>query len=453
MQMPFVGYRLTIIELVRQFEATGTKSIHLPAMTHVDRRRDVVRYAGFVLLLCFSVLTVGQSESAITPSIVFTHDETNQIGNVYDMVELDGGAVAVAGYYGVVFFDSNYNVIAKQQLSGALLNVGFVLLPDGLGVAGDAIKTLNDGRKIPHLLVLQPDLNTLDESPLCSSCSVVGAADFDGNGTDSVVVWGDDTITVVDLTDFSEHAISKILFDTKLRNLSRDEVVDLNCDGTEEWLFRTTVEAVLEHQNEWAVYKHFLLYFDEEFKLVEYSSYLEENWYSIRNCSMTQLTKESTAITHYLDGQQVQVSPGNIGFHRTDNPVQNRLHLYNMSGTVKQSWEVRMTGMRRALNFYPIVDNNCLNEIENKDDSSKECSRYVSVYARWGHGCEQFFWEKDDCGSWVLLLEPDGSWQQIATWPNWSFASLLTSDGRLLLHSVGDLLEIKLPTNLVRLDE
>ena len=453
MRMLFVGYRLTIIELVRQFEATGTKSIHLPAMIHTSLKRNLLGLAGFLLLFGIPVLAVGQAENSITPSEVFTYVEADRIGNVHDMVELNDGVIAVTGDYGVAYFDAQYNITAKKKFGDFFRNVSFVQVPEGLGVASSVIKTLNEELKLPYLLILQPDLESLDEYPLCPSCSVVGAADFDGNGVDSVVAWGDDIITVLDLTDSSVHEISKMHFDTKLRNSSLREVVDLNCDGMEEWLFRSKVEAVLEHQNEWVLSKYFLLYFDEQFKLVDYGSYLEENWNSIRSCSMSQMSKKLSGMTRYVDGNQVQLSPGNIGFHRTDNPVQNFLHLFNISDAVEQSWEVRMTGMRRAVNFYSVVDTDCLNENANIDGARKKCSRYISVYRRWGPGCEQFFWENDDCGSWVLLLEPDGSWELIATWPEGSSASLLTSDGRLLLHPPAGLLEIKLPTRLVPVRE
>ena len=112
-----------------------------------------------------------------------------------------------------------------------------------------------------------------------------------------------------------------------------------------------------------------------------------------------------------------------------------------------------MTGMRRPLNFYPLIDSSCVAANESGITAKQDCSRYLSVYAIYGHGCEQFFWEKDDCGTWALLLHPDGTWETLATWPNWSFASLLTSDGRLLFHSVADLVEVSLPEHLERAKE
>lgn len=453
MRMPFVGFHLTNPSIICRLGTTSTNSLRLSAMIHTSLRRNLLGFAGFLLLLCIPVSAVGQTENSITPSEVFTYDEADRIGNVHDMVELKDGVIAVSGDYGVAYFDAQYNISVKKKFGEFFRNVSFVQVPDGLGVAGSVFKTLNEELKLPYLLILHPDLESLDEYPLCPSCSVVGAADFDGNGVDSIVAWGDDIITVLNLTDSSVHEISKMHFDTKLRNSSRREVVDLNCDGMEEWLFRSKVEAVLEHQNEWALSKYFLLYFDEQFKLVDYGSYLEENWNTIRSCSMSQVSKKLSGMTRYVDGNQVQLSPGNIGFHRTDNPVQNFLHLFNISDAVEQSWEVRMTGMRRAVNFYSVVDTDCLNENANIDGARKKCSRYISVYRRWGPGCEQFFWENDDCGSWVLLLEPDGSWELIATWPEGSSASLLTSDGRLLLHPPAGLLEIKLPTHLMPVRE
>lgn len=452
-RMPFVEFHLTNPSIICRFGTTSTKNLRLSSMNHTSLKRNLLGLAGFLLLLGTPVSAVGQAENSITPSEVFTYDEADRIGNVYDMVELKDGVIAVTGDYGVAYFDAQYNITEKKKFGDFFRNVSFVQVPDGLGVAGSVVKTLNEELKLPYLFILQPDLESLDEYPLCPSCSVVGAADFDGNGVDSVVAWGDDIITVLDLTDSSVHEISKMHFDTKLCNSSRSEVVDLNCDGMEEWLFRSKVEAVLEHQNEWAQSKYFLLYFDEQFNLVDYGSYLEENWNTIRSCSMSQMSKKLSGMTRYVDGNQVQLSPGNIGFHRTDNPVQKFLHLFNISDAVEQSWEVRMTGMRRAVNFYSVVDTDCLNENANIDGARKNCSRYISVYRRWGPGCEQFFWENDDCGSWVLLLEPDGSWELIATWPEGSSASLLTSDGRLLLHPPAGLLEIKLPTHLVPVHE
>ena len=405
-------------------------------MTSTICARDFLRYVALVLLCCVPTLTMGQTDVSITPKVVFTHDETNRIGNIYDMVELEVGAVALAGNSGVVILDSRFRVTAKQQLGGALHNVNFVRLAEGLGVAGFARKQLSQDLAMPHLLVLQPDLENLTEIELCPTCSVVGVADFDGNGVDSVVAWGEGSITIVDLNDASKQNISAFHIESKLSKLHHSTLVDLDCDGMEELLFSSNTESVLEHENEWAVPMYFLLYFDEQFKLKDYGSFLEENWKTVRSCSATRLSKDMTDSARYLEGQQVQISPGNIGRHTTDIPVQNFLHLFNISSAIDQSWEVRMTGMRRALNFYPLVDTDCLNKNENNDDAGRECSRYLSVYARWGSGCEHFFWENDDCGSWVLLLEPDGSWEQIATWPNWSFASLLTSDGRLLIHSV-----------------
>ena len=421
--------------------------------THTRCARVVLQCVALVLLCCVPTTTTGQTDVSMTPRVVFIHDETNRIGNIYDMVELEGGAVALAGNSGVVILDSSYNVTAKQQLGGSLHNVNFVRLAEGFGIAGFSRKRLSQEKAIPHLLILRPDFEDLTEIQLCSTCSILGTADFDGNGVDSVVAWGDNFITVVDLNDSSEQEISMLHFDSRLRNLYGSTVVDINCDGLEELLFRSKVGSVLEHQNEWAVSKHFLLHFDKHLKLEEYGSFLAENWKTVRNCVATRVSKDMTGTARYLEGQQVQISPGNIGRHKTDVPVQNFLHLFNISGAIDQSWEVRMTGMRRALNFYPLVDTDCLNKNENNDDARIECSRYLSVYARWGSGCEQFFWESDDCGSWVLLLGPNGTWEQVATWPNWSFASLLTSDGRLLIHSVADLLEIQLPTNLVRPDE
>ena len=130
MRMLFVGYRLTIIELVRQFEATGTKSIHLPAMIHTSLKRNLLGLAGFLLLFGIPVLAVGQAENSITPSEVFTYVEADRIGNVHDMVELNDGVIAVTGDYGVAYFDAQYNITAKKKFGDFFRNVSFVQVPE-----------------------------------------------------------------------------------------------------------------------------------------------------------------------------------------------------------------------------------------------------------------------------------------------------------------------------------
>ena len=367
------------------------------------------------------------------------------------MVEIEDGAVTVAGNSGVVVFDQNYQLTKIQRISGSLGAVRFVRLSNGLGLAGFAIKDYGDEEsQAPHLVVLHSNFRQLSEVPLCATCEIANVADFVGDGVDFVVAWGRDIISITDLSTLATLELPKFFNESKLNKIYRSATVDLDCDGREELFFKASLDSVLEHDNEWTLSKYFVLRLNEQIELVEYESFLEKNWKKVRSCSASRVSKDPFGFERYLDGQHVQLSAGNFGIHRTDNPVQNFLHLFNISGAVEQSWEVRTTGMRRALNFYPLLDMNCLDKNENAIDSRSGCSRYLSVYARWGHGCEQFFWENEDCDTWVLLLEPDGTWEQVATWPNWSFASLLTSDGRLLLHSVADLLEIKLPINLVR---
>ncbi|MXZ45218.1 MAG: VCBS repeat-containing protein [Gammaproteobacteria bacterium] len=403
-----------------------------------------------VSLLCLIGVKCFGSE----PKIVFTHDTTNQVGNVFDMVELDNGSIAVAGYFGMVFLDREYSVIAKKKLKGAFLNVELARFSNGLGMVGYNRKPMTEDLRIPHLLFISPDLGDISEVRLCDTCSNIGVADFDGDGVDSVIVEGDDSLTVYNLADDSLHDVSKSWFDTKLENIYRVTETDFDCDGNEELMFRAGYDSILEHDNEWQSYGYFVLTLkDQNFELTRYRTHLQNNWRKIRACTSNVKSKDPLKLERYFENFLTQFSPGNVGRYYTDSPVQDYLKLIHLSGAEKHSWEVRMTGMRRPLNFYPLIDTNCVAANESGITAKQDCSRYLSVYAIYGHGCEQFFWEKDDCGTWALLLHPDGTWNTLATWPNWSFASLLTSDGRLLFHSVSNLVEVSLPENLERAKE
>ena len=367
------------------------------------------------------------------------------------MMETENGSIAFAGYYGIVFLDRDYNVIQKKQINGAFINVELARFADGVGMVGYNRKPISEDLRIPHLLKVAPDLGDFTETRLCDTCANIGVADFDGNGIDTVVIAGDDAFTLHDLSDDSARELAMSWLDTRIIDIHRVTETDFDCDGREEFFFRAGYDCVLEQDNEWETNHYFVLHLDgQDYRLTNYRTYLRKNWKQVRKCDSTVKQKDPLKVERYFDHFLTQLSPGNVGQHYTDSPIQEYLKLENISHAEEQSWEVKMTGMRRRLNFYPLVDTDCIAESAAEGNTTTDCTRYLSVYARYGHGCEQFFWENEDCGTWVLLLFPDGTWETVATWPNWSFTSLLTSDGRLLFHSVADLLEIKLPENLVR---
>lgn len=406
------------------------------------------------ILIVSLLLLPGVLSSSSEPQIVFTHDTTNQIGNVYEMMETVNGSIAVAGYYGIVFFDRDYNVTRSKKFNGAFLNIDLARFAEGIGVVGYNNKPVRNDIKIPHLLFVEPDLAEFKEVELCDSCSNIGVADFNGDGVDSVVVSGDEIFILYDLSNRHSQEVSKSWFDTRLVRINRVTETDFDCDGREELFFRAGIDSVLEHDNEWRINQYFILFKDgNDYRLTNYRTYLQNNWRQVRQCDSRVKTKDPLKLERYFENVLTLLSPGNVGRHYTDSPVQKFLKLLDISGAEEQSWEVLMPGMRRALNFYPLVDTDCIAANSSGSNSAQDCSRYLSVYARYGHGCEQFFWENEDCGTWALLLHPNGSWKTLATWPNWSFSSLLTSDGRLLFHSVVDLVEVKLPENLVRTEQ